>query len=54
VEEGVAPERIVATKYVDDDPAKGIARQMPLCPWPKQAAWDGRGDPDQAASYACR
>ena len=54
VEEGVAPERIVATKYVDDDPAKGIARQMPLCPWPKQAAWDGRGNPDQAASYACR
>jgi feruloyl esterase len=53
VEEGVAPGRVIATKYVDDNPAQGIARQMPLCPWPKQAAWDGRGDPDAAASYRC-
>jgi feruloyl esterase len=53
VEEGVAPERVIATKYVDDDPANGIARQMPLCPWPKQAVFDGAGDPDAAASYRC-
>lgn len=53
VEEGIAPERVVATKYVEDNPAKGIARQMPLCPWPKQAAWDGSGDPNAAASYRC-
>ena len=26
VEEGVAPEHIIATKYVGDDPAKGVAR----------------------------
>lgn len=53
VEEGVAPERVIATRYVDDDPAKGIARQMPLCPWPKQAVWDGTGHPDAASSYRC-
>ena len=27
VEDGVAPERIEATKYTDDDPGKGVASQ---------------------------
>ena len=54
VEEGVAPEQIIATKYVGDDPSKGVARTQPLCPWPKQAAWDGKGNPDSADSYACK
>ena len=31
VENGVAPSQIVATKYVSDIPAQGIAFQRPLC-----------------------
>lgn len=34
VERGVAPERVVAVKYVDDDPARGVARTGELCPFP--------------------
>jgi hypothetical protein len=32
VEQGVAPDKIIATKYFDDDPKKGVAFQRPLCP----------------------
>ncbi len=35
VERGVAPERVVAVKYVDDDPARGVARTAELCPFPE-------------------
>jgi feruloyl esterase len=31
VEEGRAPDAIVATKFTDDDPSKGVAMQRPLC-----------------------
>jgi feruloyl esterase len=44
VEEGVAPERIVAT---------GKARTHPLCPWPKVAKYSGKGSTDDAASFVC-
>jgi hypothetical protein len=35
VERGVAPERVVAVKYVDDDVARGVARTAGLCPFPE-------------------
>jgi len=54
VEEGVAPERIVAVKYVNDQPAQGIARTRPLCAYPKTAVYKGRGSTDDAASFQCR
>jgi feruloyl esterase len=54
VEEGVAPARIVATKYVDDDPAKGVKSTRPLCPYPQTALWDGKGKTEASDSFACR
>jgi hypothetical protein len=54
VERGVAPGAIVATKYtVDEQPASGIVRTRPLCPYPSEAIWSGTGSRDEAASYAC-
>jgi feruloyl esterase len=52
VEKGRAPEVVVATKYVDDDPAKGRDRASRICPWPLVARTDGKGDPD-TWSYRC-
>jgi feruloyl esterase len=43
----------VATKYVDDDPAKGVKMTRPLCPYPQAARWDGKGGPNVAASFRC-
>jgi feruloyl esterase len=54
VEEGKAPERIVAVKYVNDQPAQGIARTRPLCVYPKVAVYDGSGSTDDASNFKCR
>jgi feruloyl esterase len=53
VEQGVAPERIVATKYVNDDPSQGVLRTRPLCPYPMTALWSGHGSTDDAANFTC-
>jgi len=50
----VAPKRIVAVKYVNDNPAQGIVRTRPLCVYPKVAAYDGTGSTDDAANFRCR
>ena len=54
VEQGVAPEKIIASHYVDGDPARGVQFERPLCPYPQVARYDGRGKPSDAASFACR
>ncbi len=53
VEEGSAPERIVATKFVDNDRDRGIAMQRPLCPFPRRARYDGHGGTNDAGSFIC-
>ena len=53
VGKGVAPEKIIATKYVDGAPAKGIALQRPLCMYPAVAKYKGSGDMKDACSFAC-
>ena len=53
VETAEAPLAIVATKYVDDDPAKGVRATRPLCPYPRTATYKGQGDPSDAASFSC-
>ncbi|KAE9379467.1 feruloyl esteras-like protein B [Stipitochalara longipes BDJ] len=54
VEEDVAPEELVATKFVDDKVEKGVKRQRPVCPYPMQARWDGLGDANLAENWACK
>ena len=53
VEKGTAPSAIVATKYVNGDPAKGAQATRPLCPHPQIAKYKGSGDPSDAASFEC-
>jgi len=53
VEAGRTPERLIATKFIDDDPASGVARQRPLCPYPATARYRG-GDKRLSANYSCR
>jgi len=54
VEDGVAPEKIIAVKYVNDQPAQGVARTRPLCVYPKVAVYKGRGSTNDAANFSCR
>ena len=54
VEHGVAPNAIIATKFVNDsDPGQGIKMTRPLCPYPQTAKYKGTGDTNDAANFAC-
>jgi feruloyl esterase len=53
VESGTAPEKLIATKYLGDDPAKPIVMQRPACPYPKKARYAGSGDTNAAANFVC-
>jgi feruloyl esterase len=54
VEKGVAPEEIIATKYkTDGQPASGVVRTRPLCPYPQVAKYKGSGSTDDAANFTC-
>ena len=54
VESGVAPGSIIATKYKDDDPKKGVVMTRPLCPYPQHAKWTGSGSVFDAANFICK
>jgi feruloyl esterase len=49
VEDGVAPEKIIATRFSSG----AVVRQRPVCPYPAQAAYDGSGDINDAANFTC-
>jgi feruloyl esterase len=59
VEKGIGPDAIIATKFVNDNPAMAVSRTMPLCKFPEQAHF--LGDPtgatpaqlNNAANWAC-
>jgi hypothetical protein len=54
VEKGKAPQKIIATKYVNDDPAKDVIMTRPLCPYPQVAIHDKSGDVSRAESFICK
>jgi feruloyl esterase len=54
VEDGVAPAEIIAAKYkADGNPASGVVRTRPLCPYPQVAKYKGSGSTDDAANFVC-
>ena len=50
VERGIAPEAVIATHWTNG----AVDRSRPLCPYPKVAVYSGKGDPNDAANFACR
>jgi feruloyl esterase len=52
VEEGVPPETIVATKFVNDTPP-AVQMTRPLCVFPKVAKYKGSGSTSIAANFIC-
>ncbi len=53
VEQGAAPNEILATHFQNNDPTSGvITRTMPLCPYPKAAVFKG-GDVNEASNWSC-
>jgi feruloyl esterase len=52
VERDTPPGDIFATKYAPDEKTKPVMTR-PLCPFPEIAKYNGSGDPNDAASFAC-
>jgi len=52
VEEGVAPEKIIATHYANNNPASGVQFQRPLCPFPQVSRYTV-GDPTNSDNFRC-
>lgn len=52
VEEGQAPESIIATKFKGDNSTE-VVRQGLVCSWPKLAKWNRVGDVYRAESWTC-
>jgi feruloyl esterase len=50
VEKGTAPEQVVATRSTGGV----VDRLRPLCVYPKTAVYSGKGDTNEASSFACR
>jgi Tannase and feruloyl esterase len=53
VEQGMAPDRILATHYADNSPHQGVAFTRPLCSYPLKATYKGSGSTNDAANFAC-
>ncbi|MGR6465825.1 tannase/feruloyl esterase family alpha/beta hydrolase [Rhizobium sp. PAMB 3182] len=50
VEQGEAPTSLLAESRQEDN---SVTRSMPLCAYPTMAAYDGKGDVNDAASWSC-
>jgi feruloyl esterase len=53
VEKGIPPQTIVATKYVGDTATQPPLRTYPLCRYPYEGRWTGRGNVNDAQNYRC-
>lgn len=53
VEQGIGPDRIIASKRQGLDPKSPVTRTRPLCPFPQVARYRGSGSTDAAANFAC-
>ncbi|MGA7413933.1 MAG: tannase/feruloyl esterase family alpha/beta hydrolase [Bryobacteraceae bacterium] len=56
VTQGIAPDQIIGTGRIGGDPkdpSKGVKMTRPLCAFPKVAHYQGTGDTNDAASFAC-
>ncbi|RAK71355.1 tannase and feruloyl esterase [Aspergillus fijiensis CBS 313.89] len=54
VENGTAPDSIIATKWKNDTTATEVLRQRPVCHYPYQAQYNGTGNPDEPTSWGCK
>jgi feruloyl esterase len=52
-EQGVEPKRLIATKFVNDTPASGVAFTRPICPYPQLPRYKGSGSTTDASNFSC-
>ena len=53
VEQGTAPDQIIAKHYTGNNFSQPVDRTMPLCPFPEAAKYKGGGDVNDATNWSC-
>jgi len=53
VQKGMAPSKLIVTKFKGDVPRQGVARARSVCPYPQVATYKGSGSVDEAANFVC-
>lgn len=53
VEKGVAPDKVIATKFANQAGTPSIKMTRPLCPYPQAAKYKGTGDSNDASNFEC-
>jgi feruloyl esterase len=53
VEQGVAPDQVIATKRQGPGASATVSRTRPLCPYPQVARYKGSGSTDEATNFTC-
>ena len=51
VEQGIAPDKLVATRF---DAGGNLVLSRPVCPYPAEAVYGGTGNVNDAANFSCR
>ena len=54
VEQGTAPDGLLATHHVNDIITQPVDRTMPLCSYPEEAVYNGTGQVNQSTSWSCK
>jgi feruloyl esterase len=54
VEQGEAPEQVIASKVKPGTNPPAALRTRPLCAYPRTAHWKGSGSTDDAANFVCK
>jgi feruloyl esterase len=54
VEQDIAPDRVLATHYVNNNPDQGVVFTRPLCSYPHEAVYTGSGNTNDAANFICK
>ena len=54
IENGTAPDTIVATKFTNDTASLGIQSQRPICRYPEKAKYSGSGNVNDPTSWKCQ
>ncbi|RYP78045.1 hypothetical protein DL769_003262 [Monosporascus sp. CRB-8-3] len=52
VEEDVAPDKVIATKFRNETVSAGVQSQRPICAYPQRAKYIS-GDPDKESNWEC-
>lgn len=53
VENGTAPDEIIATTWANDDTRDEAHRKRPICKYPTRAVYSGKGDVNAAEDSLC-